>query len=148
MTGPSVGLYRVALWVSVLAIAGLAFAPLDEPPLLSYDKGEHVLAFLVLTWLADGGYPGRERAAARFGLLLAFGLLIEVVQHFLPYRHFSWMDLVADGFGILAYPAVVGLLNRALRRRSALAHVGRYFASSKAGSTRSETSSASARRSE
>ena len=36
-------------------------------------------------------------------ILMAFGLLIEVIQYFLPYRTFSLYDLGADAIGVLVY---------------------------------------------
>ena len=41
-------------------------------------------------------------------LLLGFGIGMEIVQHFLPYREFSFLDMVANGLGILlAMPLVI-----------------------------------------
>lgn len=96
-------LARVALALCVLAVAVLAFAPLQETPLLSYDKGNHILAFFVMAWLADLSWPGRRYALARWSWLLSYGLLIEVIQRELPLRHFSWLDVSADVLGIALY---------------------------------------------
>jgi VanZ family protein len=105
--------FRAGLWVCVLAVAWLAFAPLTEPPPgLSWDKGNHALAFFVMAWLADGGYPGRSRALARWGLLLGYGLLIELVQRLLPFREFSLLDWSADALGILLYVGVRAMIGR------------------------------------
>lgn len=112
--------FRVGLYVCAAAVAALAFTPLNEPALASNDKLNHILAFAVLAWLADGAYPGETRAGTRLGLLLAFGFLIEVVQHCLPYRYFSWLDLAADALGVLGYMATAHVLARA--KRSARAH--------------------------
>ena len=95
--------YRLALVLCVGAISYLAFAPLTAAALPSNDKVNHIAAFLVLAWLAEGAYPGRSAAIPRWGLLVLYGLVIEVVQHYLPYRHFSLLDLAADVAGILAY---------------------------------------------
>jgi VanZ family protein len=94
---------RWALWGCVLAVAVLAFAPSADPPGASWDKANHLLAFAVMAWLADLGWPGRQRALSRWGLLLGYGLLIEGVQHLIPMRHFSLLDLAADAVGILIY---------------------------------------------
>jgi VanZ family protein len=102
--------YRGALAVCVLAVAWLAFAPLAEPPLLSWDKSNHLLAFGVMAWLADAGWPERRLAAVRWGLLLGYGVLIELVQSALPTRHFSLLDIVADAAGILLYLGLRRLL--------------------------------------
>lgn len=105
-------LFRAALAVCVLAVAWLAFAPLEESPGFSWDKSNHLLAFFIMAGLADGAYPGRAGAWRRWGLLLLYGLIIELVQRHLPLRYFSWLDLFADGVGILLYIASRALLSR------------------------------------
>lgn len=45
-------------------------------------------------------------------LLVIFGVLIEVLQYFTDYRTFSFVDMVADTVGILAYYLVFALLIR------------------------------------
>lgn len=99
-------LWRLALGVCVLAVAVLSFAHLDAPPLTHSDKLNHILAFAVLAWLAHGAYPQRRLAVARWGLLLGYGLSIELIQSFLPYREASWLDVAADAVGILCYGVV------------------------------------------
>lgn len=96
-------LARAALALCVLAVAYLAFAPLEEPPGLSYDKGNHLLAFFVMAWLADLGWPGQRHELARWGWLIAYGLLIELIQSLLPFREFSLFDWAADAMGIALY---------------------------------------------
>jgi len=99
--------FRLTLWVCVLAIAYLAFVPVQHAPGTPSDKLNHFLAFAVLAWLAELGYPGRHLARYRWTLLLGYGLLIELVQGFLPYRELSPLDLAADAAGILCYGAIV-----------------------------------------
>ena len=98
------GASRLALTFCILGVSCLAFAPLIEPPLFSYDKANHVFAFAVLAWLVELSWPNRP-LAVRWGLLLGYGMLIELVQSQLPYREFSLLDIVADGVGILCYQA-------------------------------------------
>jgi VanZ family protein len=95
-------LLRAAFWSALLVIAALAFGPPVGPEGPEHlDKLNHLLAFALLTVLAQAAYPDRPRAALRWALLLAYGLLIEVVQAFLPGRELSLLDLAADGAGIL-----------------------------------------------
>ena len=96
--------FRLALFVCVLAISYLAFAPPARlPDTTPGDKLSHGLAFAALAWLADMSYPGRYLAMHRWTLLLGYGLFIELVQGFLPYRDLSLFDFVADAAGILCY---------------------------------------------
>lgn len=105
--------FQIGLGLCLVGVSALAFAPLDQPPLTTtWDKLDHVLAFGVLAWLADGSYPAPFPARRKWGLLLGYGLFIEAVQHFLPYRVASALDLAADGLGILAYLAVAAGLQR------------------------------------
>jgi VanZ family protein len=108
--------FRVAFFACAAVVAVLAFYPLDESPFTGHDKANHVLAFAVLAWLADGAFPGSARTLATWALLLlAYGLFIEVVQRFLPYRQFSWHDLGANGMGILLYLSLALLVFAATR---------------------------------
>jgi VanZ family protein len=104
--------FRLALFVCVLAIAYLAFAPVAQVPGTPSDKLNHVFAFAVLAWLADMAYPGHLLAAQRLTLLLGYGLLIELVQGFLPYRELSPLDLAANAAGILCHGAIVRIRGR------------------------------------
>lgn len=111
-------LSRVALWVCVAVVAYLAFTPSADPPGTSWDKANHLLAFAVMAGLADIGWPARGQAAWRWGLLLGYGLLIETVQLLLPLRHFSFLDLVADGLGVLLYMGVRAFWRRWVESRA------------------------------
>ncbi len=108
--------FRLAFWGCVLVVAWLAFAPGAEPAGFSWDKANHMLAFFVMAALADGGYPGRNRELPRWGLLLGYGLVIEMVQWPLPYREFSWLDLVANLVGVLLYIGLRAWVGWRLRR--------------------------------
>jgi VanZ family protein len=44
--------------------------------------------------------------------LAVFGLLIEIIQYFLPWRSFSLLDWLADIIGILTYDVVHRLKRR------------------------------------
>jgi VanZ family protein len=96
-------LSQMALSGGVLVVAYLAFLPSADPIGASWDKANHLFAFAVMAWLADLAWPAKRQATLRWGLLLGYGLLIEVVQHFLPLRQFSLLDWGADGMGILIY---------------------------------------------
>ncbi len=82
------------------------------------DKANHVLAFYVLALLVDFSFPKDNLGLAKVLALLTYGLLIEIVQSFLPNRTASLLDLVADGVGIVLYKLSLPLLKHvpALRR--------------------------------
>ena len=62
----------------------------------------HFLAFITLAFTIDVGYPrsGNRRKA---WALMGFGISIEAVQYFIPYRFCSFRDLMIDVLGIAAY---------------------------------------------
>ena len=50
-----------------------------------------------LAFLADFSFPASRFGPAKIAPLLAYGVLIELVQYFLPHREASWLDVVGDG---------------------------------------------------
>ena len=64
----------------------------------------------MLALLADLSWPAMRFNGAKIILLLIYGVAIEFVQHFLPYRAASFLDIVADGLGILLYLPLALLL--------------------------------------
>ena len=93
--------WRLAFGGCVLAVLVLALAPTDVPmPTTGWDKSNHLLAFSVMALLGQRAYPGRTMAV--LAGLLAYGVLIEVLQSFTPHRSADWHDVVADAAGLAA----------------------------------------------
>jgi len=103
--------YRLLLATALAAISFLALTSLHVPVVEGInDKINHLAAFFTLALLVDYSFP-----SVRFGLgkampLLGYGLAIEMVQYFLPYRFFSLLDLCADAAGLLLYRSSLPLL--------------------------------------
>ena len=74
------------------------------------DKLGHVLAFAYLAFLLDFALPDSNFNLPKIIPLLGYGLIIEFVQYFLPYRTFSILDMLADGVGIMIYLLIIPLL--------------------------------------
>ena len=104
-----------AFWVCFVVLNALALSPAPYLPPLEifswWDKAQHAIAFGTLTVLAVLAYPGVSKFRIGF-LLLALGVLIEVLQYFSGYRFGDWQDAVADGVGVL-----VGLISAVLLMR-------------------------------
>lgn len=68
-----------------------------SPPSTGFpiDKLFHGIAFF---WI---GFYAPNRKWKGLGGLLAAGMLLEVLQSFLPYRSFEWADFVSDSVGII-----------------------------------------------
>jgi len=69
------------------------------------DKVAHGLTFFVLTFLCYHALRSRYGVLALIALSF-FGLAIEFIQDFLPYREFSWWDWHADNLGIILYDII------------------------------------------
>lgn len=108
--------FRTVFVASLLLIAFLAFAAFDESPGLSYDKANHLLAFLVLAGLGELAWPAPALLGPRLAGLALFGLAIELVQAGLPYREASGWDLLADLLGLALY-VILRRLARSLMPR-------------------------------
>lgn len=66
------------------------------------DKVAHCLGFFALAFVLECAFP-KTRLIWKVLVLFVYGLAIEIVQLNLSYRHFSWLDWVADMVGVLLY---------------------------------------------
>lgn len=67
-----------------------------------WDKANHFIAFLVLCVLLYFCFNKVNSLSSVIIPLLAYGLLLELLQGLTIYRFFSWFDLVADVIGIVS----------------------------------------------
>lgn len=112
----SVRLMQAVFWsAAVFALACAVMPGQDEPQIVSWDKGQHFLAFYTLTLLAVLAFP-RVRPLALAAALSGFGAVIELLQG-IPFVHrdMDFWDWVADSVAIFA--AVVPILVGAWRTR-------------------------------
>ena len=116
---------RAALVLCLGIILWLALSP--DPPnpagLFDFDKVNHILAFFVLAGLLDYASVNIARFSVKTWPLLAFGLLIEMLQYWAGYRYFEWGDLMADSIGVAGY-AVSRRFLRPLVDRVCLKYIG------------------------
>ncbi|MEE8368640.1 MAG: VanZ family protein [Thermoanaerobaculia bacterium] len=83
------------------------------------DKVVHFVLFSVMAWLAYLAF--RDVDALRFpvpaacGFALAYGLILEGLQFYIPERFPSFADVLADGVGVLVAGVVI---NQVERRRN------------------------------
>jgi len=93
---------RLLLALGVALVSYLSVIEVPRQPSLPFiDKIEHAAAFFSLGACAYFAFQDSVRAAT-LGLLL-YGLGIECVQWWLPWREFSLLDWVADGLGVLLW---------------------------------------------
>ena len=110
-------IFRLGLFTALLLISYLSFSRIEDTALdalsLLNDKVEHAVAFFALAFLLDFAWPRQTWSRAKWLPLLGYGLFIEVVQYFIPFRLFSLWDLAADGLGLMLYAASLPLIMRA-----------------------------------
>lgn len=94
--------WRVLLGLLLAVVSWFAFAPVHfDDRELPLDKLRHLAAFGTLAWVAMQGFGrGRRAVPAVAAALLAYGVLIELVQRHVPGRHASLADVLADALGI------------------------------------------------
>jgi len=51
----------------------------------------------------------------KVSMLLVFALQIEIVQHFIPNRYFSLLDILAEGIGILVAIGVINFYDKYIK---------------------------------
>ena len=108
---------RWAFWLCLFVVLALALMrPSHYMPTTGWDKANHALAFAVLAVLGALAYPGRL-VRVLIGLV-AYGVLIEVLQSFTSYRDSDMRDVFADCVGLAIGWQVFGLLQR--KRKSAV----------------------------
>ena len=94
--------FRIILGISVVLISVLSIQEIDVKSSVSLsDKLLHLSCFLYLTiisWLSRIIY----KEFWLYVIVLAYGILIEIVQIYIPYRSFEFLDIFADFLGILA----------------------------------------------
>ncbi len=106
---------RIALTAAVAGILILAATPLEYPVVSGFnDKLNHIFAFFVLALLADFSFPENKFFIGIFFPLLGYGVTIEIIQYFLPYRMFSLFDVAADALGIVLYWISMPLLQKSM----------------------------------
>ncbi|MBD3799722.1 MAG: VanZ family protein [Epsilonproteobacteria bacterium] len=95
-------IFRLLFWSTLFSISALAVLPDYSalPLVVSFsDLLNHAVAFTTLTLLYAFAYGHTIR---RIGLtLLGYGVIIEIVQTFLPTRYASTEDVVVDAIGIV-----------------------------------------------
>lgn len=106
--------FRIAFLITLATVGWLALTSSPLPtPLHIWDKANHFLAFFVLSFLLDFSFPERHWTdVLKWLVLLAYGIGIEDVQHWLGTRDFDVHDMLADAIGIAGYLVVRPWLSR------------------------------------
>jgi len=110
---------RILLYAAVVFTLYEATMPnlFQAPATDNSDKLLHALAFFTLAFLTDLSFPAQKLLLRKLIFLLFFGILIELVQVYLPWRSAEMMDIVADSAGMVLYFVPVSVVRRKLGLR-------------------------------
>ena len=81
----------------LLIISLIAFTPNNAGVNTGGDKTNHILAFIVFTILYYLTFKSYKKIFL-YGIM--FGIYIEIVQYFLPYRSCDFLDIIVDILGL------------------------------------------------
>ena len=98
-------LYRINFFLSLLLVMYFSVVPASSIPniaALSFltDKMIHALIFLYLSLIGLNCYFNISKLLL-LGMIFSFGLVIEIIHFYHPYRFFEIPDLIANFIGIL-----------------------------------------------
>ena len=103
--------YKILFFITAFVVFVLAIVPNDQIKLDidNADKFKHFTAFFVLSFLLNRASSTIAHRLRNMGALLGFGIFIEIVQLFFPFRESSIEDIIADGVGILVFQLLLSL---------------------------------------
>ena len=104
--------FKYLFFLTAIVVFILALVTNDHITLDSYyaDKIKHITAFFTLSLLLNRSSSSIEKRLRNMFALLSFGVLIEVVQYFIPSRDADFQDILADFVGILLFQVTYSLL--------------------------------------
>ncbi len=105
--------FKTIFYISVVVVLVMALTPSSKEPWLNFhnaDKLLHAFAFFTLSFLLNRSSSSINRRIRNMLSLLAFGILIEILQSFTGYREVSLGDVLADLVGILLFQLTYSFL--------------------------------------
>jgi len=89
------------LWVATVLYLSLTPTPPEPLRFWSVDKLEHALAYcLLMLWFCQV-YVRRTQRLFVAGLLIALGIIVELLQEMTSYRYFEYADMLANATGVM-----------------------------------------------
>jgi len=111
-------LYRVAFFLWLVIIGVLSVIPSPDRVVSVSDKLAHFIAYFITASLCYCAFKKEKLSFIIFSGIAVFfyGIAIEVVQYFLPYRDCSIGDIIANASGIGSFIIIWVVYSRALRQ--------------------------------
>lgn len=101
-------LFKIIFYAGLALGCYMAFTPVDTGIQAKVnDKALHLLGFFFMAFSSQLAHPKTKFIVLSIGLAV-FGLVIELVQAYLPYRGFSLWDWLADILGVAIYFILFG----------------------------------------
>lgn len=107
------------LMISLVVLFTLLPDP-PKPPVISWDKGQHLLSYVVLMFWFRIAFAPR---IFWVGFLVGLGVSLEFLQGWSGYRHFEYADMLTNSLGVL-----MGLLLAATPLRAWMARLDHWLA--------------------
>ncbi len=103
--------FKLLLFLAILLVTWQATSPLPEDHVaVINDKLGHLIVFFGLALIVDHAFATNRFNLKKFAWLLAYGLAIEGLQYYVPTRHFSLLDVLANATGVALYWLIFTLL--------------------------------------
>ncbi len=105
--------FKILFFITVIFVLYKALIPDDGNHFFHFehaDKFLHASAFFVLSFLLNRASSSISTRIRNILSLLAFGILIEILQSFTGYREVSAADVLADLVGILLFQITYSFL--------------------------------------
>jgi VanZ family protein len=101
---------RLILVISIVLITILSIQEIEIQSSINFsDKLLHFFCFLyliIISWLSRI----INKELWLYVIVLAYGILIEIIQIYIPYRSFEFLDIFADFLGVLVGNFLIILL--------------------------------------
>ena len=100
-------IYKVTFFIVVILLMLSPVLPDTFMTLVSFiglnDKMEHFIAFFLLSFLLNRASSTIKHRLRNIAVLLSFGIIIELIQNFIPNRTASISDILAGLLGIIVF---------------------------------------------
>jgi VanZ family protein len=105
------GAFRVALVGALVAFTWLSWYSLPDP-IAPPDKLNHIMAYLVLGFLADFSFPRVSYVLVKAPMLAVYGAAIELLQRGFVDRSGEWQDFATNLVGLTLYAVMIPVVRR------------------------------------
>lgn len=104
---------KANLLIVVAAVVYLSLKPKLNVD-IGNDKTGHFIAYFALVCSSYFAFYSRSsnRLLLMGALSIIFGILIEMIQYFIPHRTFSWLDALANSGGVILGVIIIVLLKK------------------------------------